>query len=411
MNQDEENIISIEEMKKLMNEHIDEKSLKENEFKGELIVMSFFDLEKEIKKEKQNSHLNEDRWDKFKFISQKVNQDAEVLRKEKIIKLLKESDEEQQGYLDGKKFSWLDKEELNTAQKELSSLQEKNAAILKNVSSLKDVLKINDFSIFNELDKELPNFKEVTRFYRGSFALNQSREDINYQAPRPILLLGDPGIGKTHYAKKLSKLLNTNYVFLDANSISANWVLSGSSGSWKDAKPGLIFKEMAKSKTMSPLIVFDEIDKLSDGKNYDTMSTFHQLLEKENAKEFFDEHLELKFNASQIIYVLTANDAQNIPESLLSRMNVFHVNNPSKEEMVAIVQNIYKGILAESKLFKPKLAPEEVQKLVGFSPREVHQIISKNIFNQASDIKMKKSKSKSLVISELKYEKKSMGFK
>ena len=298
------------------------------------------------------------------------------------------------------RMSWVDEDELDAARKNILSHPEKrNSKCFQNLVLHKKPLYPDNFDIFDELDKELPNFKEVTEFYRGSFALNASREQSNYQAPRPVLLLGNPGIGKTHYAKKLAKLLGTSYRFFDANSISTGGVLSGHNASWKGADAGLILKELAKSETISPIFLFDEIDKIKSERQYSPFSTFHQLFEKENAKTFSDEFVDLTFDASQIIYILTANNADNIEDSLLSRMNVFEIKNPSEEEMKNIVQDIYTATLAGSKLFKPKLETEEMKKLVQLSPRQVTQVLSKSIFSQASKISTSgKSKVASLKI-------------
>ena len=292
------------------------------------------------------------------------------------------------------RMSWVDEDELDAARKNILSHPEKrNSKCFQNLVLHKKPLYPDNFDIFDELDKELPNFKEVTEFYRGSFALNASREQSNYQAPRPVLLLGNPGIGKTHYAKKLAKLLGTSYRFFDANSISTGGVLSGHNASWKGADAGLILKELAKSETISPIFLFDEIDKIKSERQYSPFSTFHQLFEKENAKTFSDEFVDLTFDASQIIYILTANNADNIEDSLLSRMTVFNIENPSIEDMKKIIQSIYTNLMDGSKLFTKKLADSEVEKLVHKSPREVTQILSNNIFNQASNNSLDKKTS------------------
>lgn len=294
---------------------------------------------------------------------------------------------------------WVDIEALENAQKLILSHPEKrNSKCFNKLILNKKALYPKDFSIFDELDKELPNFKEVTEFYRGSFALNQSRSMSEYQAPRPVLLLGNPGIGKTHYAKKLAKLLGTHYRFFDSNSISSGWVLSGNNASWKGADAGLIFRELAKSETVSPIFLLDEIDKIKSTREHSPFSTFHQLFEKENAKTFADEFIDIEFNASQIIYILTANDAKNIEDSLLSRMNVFHIDNPDAKAMEGIIQDIYKSTLGGSRLFAPTLAQSEIDKLTTHTPREVSKIISKYIFKQASQNSSNKNEGVELVI-------------
>lgn len=267
--------------------------------------------------------------------------------------------------------------------------RERLSRIIKYLNILnphKDSLYINEFSKFNSLLEEHPNFAEPLKFFKGNFILNQSKEKYKYQAPTPILLLGDPGIGKTYFAKQLAKLLDTSCYFIDANSISASWVLAGSSSQWKGADAGNIFKYILNANTASPLVVFDEIDKLSYGKNHDPFSTFHQLLEPTNSQKFHDEFLDIDFDASHFIYILTANDIHNIPESLLSRMQVFHIQPPNKKETRAIANNIYKTLLDGSPLFTHTLNNEQLSCLENMTPRDISKLLKANLFNQAVDI-------------------------
>ena len=142
--------------------------------------------------------------------------------------------------------------------------------------------------------------------------------------------------------------------------------------------------------------LLDEVDKMTN-REHSPFSTLHQLLEPENSSTIFDEFLELEFNASFIIYILTANDAKNIPESLLSRMNVFEIKNPDQEQMKIISQNIFIELLAESKMFKPKLSDNMLTSLIDKSPRDVFQILSRNLFNLSAEQKKKTNNDFSLI--------------
>lgn len=286
-------------------------------------------------------------------------------------------------------YEWVTQKSLDNVDYENFSTETvgKVKKILRSITRHKPGLKIEDFSIFEELNEKCANFKQVTDFYHGSFLLNQSKaKDSEHFVPLPVLVVGDPGIGKTFYSKLLAKLLNTTSYFIDANSITANWVLSGGSPSWSNSKPGLIFKHLNECKTVSPIIIFDEMDKLSNQKNYDPFSTFHQLLEKENATNFVDEYIDLEFNASHIIYILSANNLEDIPQSLRTRMKVFHVQRPEFKESMKIAQSLYQKLLGGSPIFTAELSQENCAILAQYTPREMKQILMDSLYSHVTRV-------------------------
>lgn len=316
-----------------------------------------------------------------------------------------------------KKLVWFSSESLKNIATQIIDCKrtnpEKYDQLKIYVSSLekeKPILEVKDYSIFDSVVEKAPNFCEVVKYFKGSFVLNQSRAQLedSYLVTTPILLLGNPGIGKTYFAKTLAKLLNTSFYFMDANSITANWVLSGGSSQWKSGEAGNIFKFMNDSRTISPVVIFDEIDKLNSGKNYDTFSVFHQLLEPENSRTFKDEFLNIDFDASNIIYILTANDVNSIPDSLLSRMKVFDIKNPNKEDTRKIAQNIYSDVIGKSPLFNPTLNEKQLLLLENLSPRILKKLITESVFNQAADLIDQVNQE--LVISSDNYQDKKWGF-
>lgn len=323
---------------------------------------------------------------------------------------------------DSKTINWIDAAAINHISEEMKSDRsnegEKNyrlSSYIKRLNPNKPIINIPNYSIFDDLTKTSPHFQDVANYYKGSFILNHFKVKNNedYSAPLPLLLLGDPGIGKTFFAKELAKVLHTSSYMVDANSITASWVLTGSSGQWRSAEAGIIFQQMLDSPTISPIIIFDEIDKLSNGKNYDPFSTFHQILEPENSKALKDEYLGCDFDASHIIYILTANDASCVPESLLSRMKVIHINKPDIKTTHIIAQNIYSSIIGNSGLFKPKLNKLQLSQLEKLTPREIKQLINNCVFNALSQVDMSKvdkvKKNQTLLIKNEKSEK-SFGF-
>src|ERR671922_2849715 len=192
------------------------------------------------------------------------------------------------------------------------------------------------------LFEELPNFREVLEDIRKHLALCVGSND-SIELP-PMLLLGEPGIGKTHFARKLAQLLGTGYGFVPMSSLTAGWVLSGASSQWKNAKPGKVFDTFLNGEYANPVIVVDELDKASTDGQYDPLGALYELLEVETATRFIDEFVELPIDASGTVWLATANDAGRIPEPLLDRLTVYEIEAPDAEGSRAIALSIYSEI-------------------------------------------------------------------
>jgi ATP-dependent Lon protease len=189
---------------------------------------------------------------------------------------------------------------------------------------------------------ELPNFHDVLDDVRRQLALcEDSRDALEIT---PLLLLGPPGVGKTHFARELSVLLGTGMGFISMSSLTAGWVLSGASSQWKGARPGKVFETLVDGQYANPVMVVDEIDKAGGEHAYDPLGALYSLLEQDTAGHFTDEFAEVPVDASQVIWVATANDAHAIPEPILNRMNVYEVRAPDRDAARGIAARLYRAI-------------------------------------------------------------------
>jgi ATP-dependent Lon protease len=223
---------------------------------------------------------------------------------------------------------------------------------------------------------ELPNFTGVLEDIRKHLALCIDSNDC-VEVP-PMLLLGEPGIGKTHFARKVSQLLGTGFGFVPMSSLTAGWVLSGASSQWKNAKPGKVFDTFVNGDYANPVIVVDEIDKASADGQYDPLGALYELLETETATRFVDEFVELPIDASGAVWLATANDTKRIPEPLLSRLAVYEIDAPDAEGAARIARIIYgeiRGAHDWGRQFPEALSPSVLEKLAALPPREMRRAI------------------------------------
>src|SRR3989344_4482059 len=226
------------------------------------------------------------------------------------------------------------------------------------------------------LYEQLPNFTEVLDDVKRHVALAQDSSDG--LEVTPMLLLGPPGIGKTHFARHLAELLGTGMNLLPMSSMTAGWLLSGSSAQWKGARPGKVFEALVEGEYANPVIVVDEIDKASSDAQYDPLGALYSLLEYDTAQSFTDEFDEVAIDASQVIWITTANDTRGIPDPILNRMNVFEVEAPTLEQARTIARNLYQGIRAGhdwGRLLDPEPTDDVLDHLAQMPPREMRRAL------------------------------------
>lgn len=226
----------------------------------------------------------------------------------------------------------------------------------------------------DHLYEDLPNFHAVLDDLKRQIALcEDSRDALEIT---PMLLLGPPGVGKTHFAREVAQLLGTGMGFIPMSSMTAGWVLSGANSQWKGARPGKVFETLVDGAYANPLMVVDEIDKARGEHAYDPLGALYSLLEHDTARSFTDEFAEVPIDASQVIWVATANDERSIPEPILNRMNVYEVDMPDAAAARLIARRLYASIRGShdwGQRFDPEPAEDVLARLGELAPREMRR--------------------------------------
>lgn len=235
---------------------------------------------------------------------------------------------------------------------------------------------VTNLDIFQNLKIRFPNFIEVIELFESN-AIGLSKLGLPFESP-PILLQGEPGLGKTFFASELANLLQLPFYEISMATMTASFALSGGNLQWSEGSVGFIAKSLANSKVGNPIILIDEIDKCNGDSRYNPLNTLYSLLEPQSARRFRDEALEIELDASRVIWIATSNDVNKIPDPILSRMRVIDIKQPNVQQMKDVVNSIYSNFRVSKpygELMEPWIDENTMSLLTMKSPREVRMAI------------------------------------
>ena len=236
------------------------------------------------------------------------------------------------------------------------------------------IVKPSTAAAVDDICESSPNFGAVVDDLRKFLALAVAgNEAVQFT---PILLVGEPGLGKTYFAKKLAAALGTGFEFVSMSSLTAGWVLTGASAQWQNARPGKVAQTLIEGDFANPVVVLDEIDKAGGDARYDPMGALYTLLEPDTACHFKDEFIDVDMDASHILWIATANSEDAIPEPILNRMNVYAIDRPDADGSQRIALALYREILdAHRWPFPGEPVDGVVERLASFPPRDMRKLL------------------------------------
>ncbi|UYW02541.1 endopeptidase La [Flavobacterium agricola] len=218
------------------------------------------------------------------------------------------------------------------------------------------------------LDREHFGLEDVKKRIIEHLAVLKLRKDMK----SPILCLyGPPGVGKTSIGKSIAEALGREYIRISLGGLRDESEIRGHRKTYIGAMPGRIIQSLKKAGTSNPVIVLDEIDKLSHSHNGDPSSALLEVLDPEQNSDFYDNFLEMGYDLSKVMFIATSNDMSTIQPALRDRMEVIHMSGYTIEEKIEIgSQHLFPKQLKEHGLTKTQLRiekPEIGQIVTGYT--------------------------------------------
>lgn len=216
----------------------------------------------------------------------------------------------------------------------------------------KDKLDID--KVQKQLDKDHYGLKKVKERITEIISVRALAPDVKGQI---ICLYGPPGVGKTSIGKSIAASLGRKYVRISLGGVHDEAEIRGHRKTYIGAMPGRIAAALKQAKSMNPVMLLDEIDKMGSDYKGDPASAMLEVLDSEQNTTFTDHYLEIPLDLSDVLFITTANSLDTIPAPLLDRMEIIELSSYTREEKF----NIAKRHLLPKQLKKHGEKPSTVK--------------------------------------------------
>lgn len=226
-----------------------------------------------------------------------------------------------------------------------------------------------------EVGRNNPQFGAYVETVLGKLAISKLTGSCVHIPP--AILVGPPGVGKTHFGRQLATALGTPMKQITASSsqdLRGNFM--GLNPYWKNARMGYVAKALIEGSSYSPMFIVDEADKARGEGGKPGLDFLHELLEPANSIAMTDEYVEVPIVATGIIWIFLANDIIEIPDSIKDRVLVYQIEPPTPDQQTVIVQSIAGDIARNFHLPRDhRVRPDVLEHLAAFTPRQARQIL------------------------------------
>ncbi len=220
------------------------------------------------------------------------------------------------------------------------------------------------------LDEDHDGLEKVKERILEFLAVRQLTPNLRTQI---ICLVGPPGVGKTSIGASIARATGRKYVRVSLGGVRDEAEIRGHRKTYIGAMPGRVTAALTQAGTRNPVVLLDEIDKLSQGINGDPASALLEVLDPEQNKSFRDNYIEMPIDLSECMFIATANSLETVPRPLIDRMEIIEMKTYTRHEKLSIAKNHMIGKQAKrcgltKRQFR--LTDDAVFELIDFYTRE-----------------------------------------